>query len=375
MNAPVLFEELSADKGQLLGVITLQSEHSLNSLTLEMVDLMLAQLTAWEHREDIACLLVKAAGDKAFCAGGDVHTLYQAVTVQPGEPCQYAEDFFAREYRLDYLLYNYAKPVICWGNGIVMGGGLGIMAACSHRVATEKTRVAMPEVTIALYPDVGGSWFLNRMPDKSGLFLALTGATINGADCVFTGLADYLISHNQFESILETLLAQPWSTTQQHNRDLVSDLLAVVTADCQDIMPAGRVEPHLETINRLCAGDDDLAIINAISGLETEDPWLKKAANKLASGSPLSARIIYRQLQISSDMALADIFRSELQLSTNMIRYPEFAEGIRASMIDKDHNPQWQFTRAEEVPGDLLDKFFTAPSCGASWPENPLADL
>jgi enoyl-CoA hydratase/carnithine racemase len=373
--APVIFEELEARNSKRIGVITLSVEKTLNSLTLEMVDLLLEKLAQWQHDEALACVLVKGAGEKAFCAGGDVQALYQSAIDQPGGPCRYAEDFFTREYRLDYLLHTYPKPVICWGHGIVMGGGLGVMAACSHRVVTEKTRIAMPEVTIALYPDVGGSWFLNRMPGKSGLFLALTGASINGADSLYTGIADYFIGHGHYNAVLEALLSQPWSITHQHNLDLVSELLAVISTNVREPIPAGNVEAHMAIINELCAGDDVYAIIHAITALQSDDPWLTKARDSLAAGSPLSALMIYRQLQVSAVMTLQEVFQSEIQLSTNVVRYPEFAEGVRALLIDKDRNPHWQYKTIEAVPLPLLDRLFTAPTTGASWPQNPLHDL
>ena len=162
----VLFEELTAASGKV-GRVTLNIEATLNSLTLEMVDLLQAQLDAWADDDAIAAIFIEGAGEKAFCAGGDVQALHASSVGTPGGPCEYAETFFTREYRLDYTLHTYAKPIICWGHGIVMGGGLGVMAACSHRVVTERTRIAMPEVTIALFPDVGGSWFLNHMPRPS----------------------------------------------------------------------------------------------------------------------------------------------------------------------------------------------------------------
>ncbi len=375
MTAPVLFEELTANNGKRIGIVTLNAEKTLNALTLAMVDLLLEQLGQWQHEQDVACILVKGAGEKAFCAGGDVQALYQSSIDQPGGPCQNAEDFFTREYRLDYLLHSYSKPVICWGHGIVMGGGLGVMAACSHRIVTEKTRIAMPEITIGLYPDVGGSWFLNRMPAQSGVFLALTGASINATDSVFTGIADHFICHEQYASVLAALVNQPWSTTQQHNNDLVSDLLTVIAANSEDAMPDGNVESHLEIINQLCSGDDVFTVVDAITNLETDDSWLAKARDSLAAGSPLSALIISRQLELSRDMTLADVFRAEVQLSTNIVRYPEFSEGVRALLIDKDRNPQWQFKAVTDVPTEVLDRFFSVPESGSTWPENPLADL
>ena len=145
----VLFEERDTASGQKLGIVTLNVEKTLNSLNLGMVEAMLTQLAEWRDRRDIACLFITAAGEKAFCAGGDVQALYRSATETPGGPCEYAERFFEQEYRLDYALHQFAKPVVVWGHGIVMGGGLGIFAAGSYRVVTEKSRLAMPEITIA----------------------------------------------------------------------------------------------------------------------------------------------------------------------------------------------------------------------------------
>ena len=168
-EVPILFDELPAGTGKL-GRVTLNVAATLNSLTLDMVDLLQAQMDAWRVDDEIAAIFVEGTGDKAFCAGGDVQALHRSAVATPGGPCDYAESFFEREYRLNYTLHTYNKPIICWGHGIVMGGGLGVMAGCSHRVVTQKTRIAMPEVTIALFPDVGGTWFLNHMPGKAGYF-------------------------------------------------------------------------------------------------------------------------------------------------------------------------------------------------------------
>ena len=186
-NTPVLFERLPAANGAVVGLLTLNAEKSLNALSLDMVDLMQAQLSDWQHDAQVAAVFMRGAGDKAFCAGGDIQAIYQSMIATPGGPCEYAEAFFKREYRLDYLLHTYPKPVISWGHGIVMGGGLGVHAGARHKIVTEKTRFAMPEIGIGLFPDVGGTWFLNRMPGKTGLFVALTAAALNAGDALYLG--------------------------------------------------------------------------------------------------------------------------------------------------------------------------------------------
>jgi len=368
-EAPVLFEELDAASGKV-GLITLSVAATLNSLTLEMVDLLQAQLDAWHDDPTIAALFIQGAGEKAFCAGGDVQALHASAVEQPGGPCEYAEAFFAREYRMNYTLHTYSKPIVCWGHGIVMGGGLGVMAACSHRVVTEKTRIAMPEVTIALFPDVGGSWFLNHMPGKSGEFLALTGASINAADAIYTGIADRFISSDHKAAVLQSLLAQEWVSNNEANHGKVRHVLRPYAEQSLGSWPAGQVEPHMATINALCDGDGVHEIIDNITGIDTEDPWLVKARDSLAHGSKLAARWIHQQLWVTRHASLREIFQAEIQLVTNIVRHPEFSEGVRALLIDKDRSPSWQYTCSRDIPDEVLEQFFTPP-----WDENPLSNL
>lgn len=375
MEAPVLFEEVACPGGRRVGVATLNAPKSLNALTLTMVELMLGQLRKWQGDEGIACVYIKGAGEKAFCAGGDVQALYRSATQAPGGPCEYAETFFEKEYQLDYLLHEYPKPVVCWGGGIVMGGGLGIFAACSHRIVTEKTRLAMPEVTIGLYPDVGGSWFLNKMPDNIGVFLALTGVPINSADSLFLGIADYFITGPMREDFSHKLCSQPWSHAPDDNHDLLDRLLRDFSSRCARSLPASNVEKHRDTINSLCAAENIAAIVEAIGNLESDDAWLVRARKTLLAGSSLSAQIIHQQLQHSRELSLADVFRSELVLSTNIVRHPEFAEGVRALLIDKDNNPRWQYSQVREIPDEVVGQFFAAPEFPAPWPSNPLDRL
>jgi enoyl-CoA hydratase/carnithine racemase len=369
MSAAILFEELPAATGKL-GRVTLNIEATLNSLTLEMVDLLQAQLDAWRNDDSIAAIFIEGAGERAFCAGGDVQALHASAIQTPGGPCEYAETFFTREYRMNYSLHTYAKPIICWGHGIVMGGGLGIMAACSHRVVTEKTRIAMPEVTIALFPDVGGSWFLNHMPGSAGEFLALTGASINAADAIYTGIADRFIASEHKQAVLDALLGESWQLGSEANQARVRHMLRPFTERSIGAIPAGQVEPHMATVNALCDGDSIHDIIDNITGVDTEDPWLVKARDSLAHGSSLAARWIHRQLWETRFASLREVFQSEIQLATHIVRHPEFAEGVRALLIDKDREPNWQYATSRDVPDAELDKFFTAP-----WDVNPLADL
>lgn len=368
-DAPIIFQELPARAGKL-GRVTLNVAATLNSLTLEMVDLLQEKLDAWADDDAIAAVFIEGAGEKAFCAGGDVQALHQSAVATPGGPCDYAERFFKREYRMNYTLHTYSKPLICWGHGIVMGGGLGVMAGCSHRVVTEKTRIAMPEITIALFPDVGGTWFLNHMPGSSGQFLALTGASINAADAIYTGIADRFVSSERKADVVEQLLQQRWESEPAVNHTLVRHVLRSFAEQSIGQCPGGQVEPHLGSINSLCDGDDIHEVIDNIVSLQTKDPWLTKAGESLSRGSPLAALWISRQLSEQRHASLKEVFQSEIRLATNIVRHPEFAEGVRALLIDKDRTPAWQYQSSREVPADVLAAFFTEP-----WDRNPLADL
>ncbi|MEQ8516008.1 MAG: enoyl-CoA hydratase/isomerase family protein [Chromatocurvus sp.] len=368
-DAPVLITEQDSAQGAL-GVITLNVPKTLNSLTLEMVELIQAALNRWRRDDNIAAVFIAGSGDRALCAGGDVQALHASAVERPGGPCLYAESFFTHEYRMNYTLHTYPKPIICWGNGIVMGGGLGIMAGCSHRVVTETTRIAMPEITIALFPDVGGSWFLNHMPGNIGRFLALTGAQINAADALYIGLADRFITSDRCNSVMEQLLAQSWTDDAAHNHGLVHDVLRTAAKASTADRPEGQVAAHRKQIAALCDANTIHEIVDNITALDTDDKWLSRASDTLAKGSPLAALRIDRQLTATRHSSLKQVFQAEIRLATQIVRHPEFAEGVRALLIDKDRNPAWQYASTRDVPPEVLDGFFAAP-----WDTNPLVDL
>ncbi|HAW14015.1 MAG TPA: enoyl-CoA hydratase/isomerase family protein [Cellvibrionales bacterium] len=375
---PVIFKEIATSNGRLIGQIILNAPAKLNALTLEMVDLILLKLTQWQYDDNLVLVLMSGSGDKAFCAGGDVQALYQAAkninnggkAANEGHGDEIAAHFFEREYRLDYLLHTYSKPIITWGHGFIMGGGLGIFAGCQHRVVTEQTRLAMPESSIGLYPDVGGSYFLNKMPGKTGLFLALTGAALNAIDSCYVGLADYSIEHSQFNDSLNALIAIEWQTSASANNVLIQLALDKLSVASTPLMPAGHIEQHFDTINQLCNNKYLSDIVSAISDFQTDNAWLTKAQANLAYASPLSLAISAKQLKESEQQSLKTIFNNELVLSRNLARHSEFIEGVRALLIDKDKQPQWQFQSVDDIPTAFIDSFFTSP-----WQKNPLANL
>jgi enoyl-CoA hydratase/carnithine racemase len=377
--APALFEELAAENGKRIGVATLNVEKTLNAISLEMVDLLDRQLRAWAADPQLAMVVLQAAGEKAFCAGGDLQGLYRTMLDQHAAGKQedirsntYACDFFEREYRLDYLIHTYPKPILAWGHGIVMGGGIGLMAGASHRVVTEKSRLAMPEVTIGLYPDVGGTWFLNRMPGQAGLFLALSGASIGAADAIFARLADYQVSHAQKQAVLAALLSQPWDGKQDDV--LLSRILLDAQGQGAAAFEAAPVplQQHFVLINRLCSAPTLAEAVDNIVTLETEDQWLQRGIATLVAGSPGSAWLSHALQKRARHMSLAEVFRLEYVVSLHCAARTDFAEGIRALIIDKDRQPKWQPATLAAVADDWGNGFFANP-----WTEknHPLADL
>jgi len=372
VNEVVLYQELAAQNGKKIGVATLNSEKSLNALSLPMVESLLPQLQAWQADNSISMVLLQGAGDKAFCAGGDIRDLYKAMLDKPDEYAPYVEEFFTKEYTLDYLIHTFGKPVLVWGNGIVMGGGLGLMAGASHRVVTATSRIAMPEMAIGLYPDVGASWFLNRMPAGCGLFLGLTGASINAADAKFIGLADNFLLHERKDALLQKLLGINWGDTIALNHQKLSDVLRSEEDQCRTQMPLSNIRPHQGDIEALAKHDSLQSVIAAVNSMQGEDKWLQKAKESLAYGSPITAHIVFELLKLGQSKILADSFRLELGLSVQCGKLGEFTEGVRALLMDKDLQPKWQYKTVDEVPQSVIDELFRSPWAAN---EHPLRDL
>ncbi|WP_339879372.1 enoyl-CoA hydratase/isomerase family protein [Pseudidiomarina gelatinasegens] len=372
MDQVVLFDELEAANGKRIGVATLNSEKSLNALSLPMIQLMQPKLKQWADDDAIACVFFQGAGEKAFCAGGDIVAMYKAMQAKPGVLVDEVADFFSQEYRLDYAIHTFPKPIVLWGHGIVMGGGMGLMNGASHRIVTERSLLAMPEVTIGLYPDVGATHFLNQMPDGCGLFLGITGAHMNAADALYLKLADHFIASTSKDDVLAGLREVKWGDTAALNQQKVTDVLNGLSLRDSSHRPAGQVEGHQRIIKKLTAGADIESVVAAIVNDKTDDKWLAKARQTLAAGCPMTAHIVWNQLQHGTDLSLADCFRLELTLSVQCAMRGDFAEGIRALLIDKDKQPKWQHASVAEVSAEEVDGFFTSPW---SADEHPLAQL
>lgn len=243
------------------------------------------------------------------------------------------------------------------------------MSGASHRVVTPDSKVAMPEITIGLFPDVGGSWLLGRMPGSTGLFLGLTGARIQAADALFTGMADYCIAQGDKAEVMAALLAQPWTRECTDNGRL---LTAVLHAKAQKGLAVGPVRQHLDFINELCSSGELHQVARAIAGLRTGDAWLDRAGATLAAGSPSTAGLTFELLRRARHLSLADVFRMEFVAALRCAQRPDLAEGIRALLIDKDQKPKWHPPTLAEVTPAWVEAYFRSPWKAA---EHPLSDL
>ncbi len=362
----VIFTEHPTDDGHLLLEISLNAERSLNALTLEMIDLILPRLEQAGTDPKLVAVLLTSAGEKAFCAGGDVVNLYKSIT--SGENASFPVDYFAAEYRLDYAIHTFPKPIICWGSGIVMGGGMGLMNGCSHRIVTQTSHLAMPEVTIGLYPDVGGSFFLNHMPGRTGLFLGLTGNPIYASDALFLGLADRFIDAGRFAEVVSGLQAADWSAEAN---TCVTQVLRKLEQTSQDsFRREAPIQEHFEFIQSITDQDSLVDLMDAMKALESDDPWIQRSQKAITHGSPLSVHLIAEQLKRTRHLSLKEVFVAELVLSVQCCRHNEFPEGVRALLVDKDRNPNWTYKTVADVETGFVNQFFESP-----WQESPLADM
>ncbi len=363
------FEERHAQHGYRIGIASLDAEKSLNALSLPMIEALAGKLAAWADDPSIACVLLRGNGPKAFCAGGDVLQLVQACREQPGQIPELARRFFADEYRLDYRIHTYPKPLICWAHGYVMGGGMGLMQGASIRIVTPSSRLSMPEISIGLFPDVGGSWFLARLPGKLGLFLGLTGAQVNARDALDLNLADRCLGDDQQAALLSGLEQLNW---QEQPALQLNSLLKALEHEARAQLPAAQWLPRREQLDSLLDVADLPAAWRAISQLQNDqDPLLARAGRTLSEGCPLTAHLVWEQIRRAKQLSLAEVFRMEYAMSLNCCRHPEFPEGVRARLIDKDNQPHWHWPEVSGISAAEIAAHFQPAWDG----EHPLADL
>jgi enoyl-CoA hydratase/carnithine racemase len=380
--------EVQSDIKGHTGYISLNRPKALNALSLPMIRTLMAQLLAWQGDAAVKQVAIRGMSKPAadgsdvpfgnFCAGGDIRFFHQAI--QTGNP--ELEDFFTEEYALNHLIANYPKPYIAFMDGIVFGGGMGISQGASHRIVTERTKMAMPETGIGLFPDVGGGYFLSRCPGFVGEYLALTGTQMGADEALAYGLADHKVS--------STVLASLWES-------LAYQLIADIKLDVVEVNEVNRVniEVNKNTINTIAAQAINTparveidayfslsSVFNMIQALESSnDAWAQQTAKTLRSRSPLMLHVVLEQIRRGRQLNLAQ----NLQMERGMVRHcfhtrhlgrfgnaTETVEGIRALAVDKDHHPRWNPATVEEVTSDMVSEFFVSP-----WPAHahPLSHL
>lgn len=347
-----------------IGFLTLDRPKALNSLSLDMVRALTLALLAWREDDDIRAVVVHSTSEKSFCAGGDIRFFYEIGSATPQAGSALLEDFFTEEYALNHLIHHYPKPYIAFMDGIVMGGGMGIAQAGATnrmRIVTERTRMAMPEVNIGMFPDVGGGFFLPRTPGQIGAYLGVTGETIGAADALYAGLADVFVPAAQLPALVEMLNA----TAEADTRAAVRAFAAAFQAP-----PGGMLAENRAAIDRHFAYGDVPAIVASLS--RDSSPFAQNALEVMKKRSPLMMCVTLEQVRRGAGMSVADCLRMERTMVRRTFEHGEILEGVRALVIDKDNAPQWNPATLEEVTPEMVARFFIT-----AWPAHahPLRDL
>ena len=329
---------LFAEQGRL-GRIRLNRPRAINALTHDMVRSIRAQLERWAGDDAIGVVSIEGAGERGLCAGGDVRAIRSSILHGDGDPVA----FWADEYRLDAMIARYPKPFVSLMDGVVMGGGLGVSAWGSLRVTTERSRVAMPETAIGFFPDVGMLFLLARAPGELGTHLALTGATVGGADAVSAGLADAVVDSGRLPDLLRELTGgrapEPW--------ELHDDRAAAPS-----VLTAQR-----GWVDECYAGDDAAVILERLRG--HHEPAAREAGELMASRSPLSVAVTLEAIRRAARLATPeDVMAQDLALGEAFLSGSDFVEGVRSVLVDRDHAPRWSHAAVADVPRDAVLRMF-----------------
>jgi enoyl-CoA hydratase len=338
-----------------VGRLRLNRPKAIHALNQPMCEAMTSALLQWLDDAQVAAVMIDHADGRGFCAGGDIRMIAESAAADGIA----ARQFFRTEYRLNHLLFTYPKPVIAFMDGITMGGGVGIAQPAFYRVATERTVYAMPETGIGLFPDVGGGWYLSRLPGRSGRYLAVTGARIDGADACALGLATHFIPIDRIEETKAAIIADVAEIAATLDRFAVPP-------------PESKIQAQLPDIDRLFASDrlEDIYAALLADGSE----WSQAQLKALDTKSPQTMKVALRQLAEASHLTrFADNMAMEYGLASHVIERPDFIEGVRALIVDKDNRPRWNPAAPEDVSDALIDTIFTPLAAADSWSPLPQA--
>lgn len=356
------FSTINTSDNLAIGRAVLNVPHKLNVLTKEMVIKLKEQLELWQKDNNVAAVVIEGAGTKAFCAGGDVVEVVN--TAREGASVLDTAPFFINEYSLDYLIHTSPKPVFVCGSGIVMGGGIGLFNGAQYRIVSKDTMLAMPEITIGLFPDVAGTWFLNRMPGRCGLFVGLTGARLNAADAFYLQLADHYIPDLDSEKLIRALSQLKWTETTTIENQIENTLNELGSTHPGTDMKC-MMHHHMGVISEICDSDSPQEFASRFKALDIDDPWLHQCRKTFELGSPFSACVIWEQINRGRMLDLVSVFQTELNMATNMTNHADFSEGVRALLIEKCGKPEWTWKTVEDVDPETVNAMFNSP-----WDEN-----
>ncbi|MBA3576779.1 MAG: enoyl-CoA hydratase/isomerase family protein [Sphingomonas sp.] len=348
-------EDVLISTAQGIGRIRLNRAKAIHALTRQMCETMSAALLRWRSDSDIQAVVIDHAEGRGFCAGGDVVML----ATSGADGAREAREFFFAEYRLNHLLFTYDKPTVALMDGITMGGGVGISLPCTFRVATENTRLAMPETSIGLFPDVGGGWYLPRLPGRVGQYMALTGARLDGGDCAYFGLATHFVTTSALEELVERIHKAP---------DRVKGTLGAAA----EKEPESKISENVPAINRLFASDVFEEVLEALESDGGE--WAQRELATLGTKSPLSCKVSLRLLaEGTGRTSFADEMRAEYALAGRVVQTHDFREGVGALLIEKHNEPKWDPPTPEGVTDEMLDALFAPLPRGEQWTPFPEA--
>ena len=321
-----------------LGIITLNRPKALNALNLAMVEQLDTVLAAWAVDPAVDAVLIRSASERAFCAGGDVRSI--GILPDPSERMSLGRAFFGTEYRVNWRINTFPKPFIALIGGIAMGGGLGISVHGSHRIVSETLRLAMPETLLGLFPDIGATWFLTRCPGAVGRYLALTGVSIGAADALAAGLATQHVPSSEFAALIAEL-----SSASKLDRALVDAMVARYAAPAE----GGLIPERAVEIDRLFGGDDLETVLAQVGSASSTAAWIGEADAALRRASPTSLRVTWRRMVEGRDRSIEQILEDDFRAAVRMVGSHDFAEGVRAILVDKDGAPRWSPTLLAKV--------------------------
>ena len=331
------------------GFLSLNRPQAIHALTLPMVHAMTKALLDWRDDPAVKAVIIDHAEGRGFCSGGDIAFLRNSALNDGGVS---GRKFFHDEYQLNHLIFTYEKPVVAFMDGITMGGGVGISQPARFHVATENTRYAMPETGIGLFPDVGGGWYLSRLPGRIGQFLALTGARLDGAECKWAGLATHYLPHDALAQAKERI-------AQGHEPGPVLSALAATP-------PPAKIEANAAAIAKHFASDRYEEVLASLEADGSE--WAAKELATLRTKSPQTCKVALRQLRESLECRdFAANMAMEYRIASRVLTRPDFAEGVRAVIVDKDNAPKWDPATPEDVSDALIDSIFAPLPANEEW--------